>query len=198
MWEKCGRKVTKRWGVTETKGTKREENVAGGINEGEWDERLVRAAESRQARMIFERGNKAKRRMRRFGKRGKKKEAEMRSWNKTIEDIAGEWEGKKENVALMDWLFEWPPPPPPPTGSTERRSTAASSPLIPAASTSHNPETQVAWRAVAGHASANYPSETWRESLSCIPVSHTHTHRGEINPLQSSLVVDFPMNQEDF
>lgn len=35
------------------------------------------------------------------------------------------------------------------------------------------PQTEWTWGATAGHARANYPSETWRESLSCI---HTHVH----------------------
>lgn len=35
------------------------------------------------------------------------------------------------------------------------------------------PQTEWAWGATAGHATANYPSETWRESLSCI--THVHT-----------------------
>lgn len=37
------------------------------------------------------------------------------------------------------------------------------------------PQTEWAWGATAGHAAANYPSETWRESLSCI--THMHTER---------------------
>lgn len=40
-----------------------------------------------------------------------------------------------------------------------------------------------ACRATTGHATANYPSETWRESLSC--VKHTHTLRAQINPIPS-------------
>ncbi len=43
-----------------------------------------------------------------------------------------------------------------------------------------SPGTEQACRVTTGHARANYPSETWRESLSC--VAHPHTLRAQINP----------------
>lgn len=36
-----------------------------------------------------------------------------------------------------------------------------------------SPQAEWAWGATTGHATANYPSETWRESLSCS--THVHT-----------------------
>lgn len=38
-----------------------------------------------------------------------------------------------------------------------------------------SPQTELAWGATPGHAIANYPSETWRESLNCITCAHTES-----------------------
>lgn len=90
--------------------------------------------------------------------------------NKTLENITGESE--TQIAALTGWLFENDP-----SGSTERGPLPVALPTDRALRlwwhSQPSPGTEEAWRTTAGHARANYPSETWRESLSC--VSNTYT-----------------------
>lgn len=61
-----------------------------------------------------------------------------------------------------------------------------------------SPGTEEARRATTGLARANYPSETWRESLSCVSYTHIHwEQRLILFPLVSG-DRDFLMNQERF
>lgn len=60
-----------------------------------------------------------------------------------------------------------------------------------------SPGTEETYRATTGHIRANYPSETWRKSLSY--VSHTHTLRVQNNPIPLvSGEWEFLMNLERF
>lgn len=111
--QQCGREAEGKWQntETETKGKKRDKKKADEeINEGERNERLLRAAESRQRRWSSNKGTKQREGWDEFerSKKRKRKWREGSTWNTLITSL-GEF-GKKKKKSGPDRLIIWVTP----------------------------------------------------------------------------------------